>query len=182
MARFTSTRDGVRADLEAFEVDLLTDLAASIREALESDDVTDPALHRLFPVAVEDDEIEDATARLQFHDALLESRLRGLDALTEVLDRAEVRRGEVRRVTLVDDEPALFLGVMNDVRLALAARIGMDHVERRDLAEGDDRLAGLAVLDHLAWLQEQLVRILDPEASAHQDDPAFLRQLRDLED
>lgn len=178
MARFRRRGGGVQADLERWEVGLIRELRDAIREAIEVPDVEDPALHRLFPTVVPDDELEDAAARMQFHDSLLESKLAGLDALGEILDRARPHRDRLR-VTLADDEPPLFLGVLNDLRLALAARIGMEHVERRDVDADDDRAQGLAIIDHLAWLQEQLVRLLDPLASSHQEDPDFLDRVDD---
>lgn len=177
MGRFTRVADGVRMDLEGFEVELLEDLRSAIRDALADPDADDPALRRLFPAAIRGDEIEDAAVRLQFHDALLEARLAGLDALAELLTRSQRRRGDVRRTVLVDDEPALVLGVLNDLRLALAARLGMDSSPRPALDDDDPRRPGLAVIDHLAWLQEQLVRLLDPAATAHQDDPVFLARI-----
>lgn len=182
MRHFTRKGDGIRMDLEAFEVELLLDLRDGIRTALEQPDVADPALHRLFPPAVSGDDVEDAAARATTYDHLLEARLAGLDALGELLERAQVRVGGARRVLLTGDEPELVLGVVNDLRLALAARMGADRERPRDLADDDPRAHGLAVVDHLAWLQEQLLRLLDPEATAHQDDPSFLRHVLDDED
>ncbi len=179
MKHFTRRGNDVRMELEAFEVELLLDLRDGIRASLENPDVADPAMHRLFPPVVTGDELEDATARALVHDHLLEARLAGLDALGEILQRAEVRRGGSRRTTLRDDEPSLVLGVLNDLRLALAARIGADRVRPTEVPDDDPRAHAMAVVDHLAWLQEQLVRILDPEATAHQDDPEFLRRIED---
>ncbi|MFT5222105.1 MAG: hypothetical protein ACI867_000402 [Glaciecola sp.] len=181
MAKFTQIQTGIRADFETFEIDLLIDLRDGIREALEHPNMGDPAMQRLFPPAITDDDVEDAAVRLQFHDSLLESRLLGLDALADIFARAEPRRGGKHRVVLVEDEAPLFLGVINDLRLALAARIGIEHVKRRDLEDDDPRAGGIVVLDHLAWLQEQLVRLLDPAASAHQDDPNFIARLESMD-
>ncbi len=182
MRHFTRKGDAIRMDLEAFEVDLLLDLRDGVRQALASPDVADPALHRLFPPAVSGDEVEDAAARAQVYDALLTSKRAGLDALGELVERAEVRRSGARRTLLTGDEPDLVLGVLNDLRLALAARMGIDHDRPRNLPDDDPRAHGLAVIDHLAWLQEQLLRLLDPAATAHQDDPEFLRRVMDSED
>lgn len=181
MKHFTRKGDGIRMDLEAFEVDLILDLRDGIRASLENPDVADPALHRLFPPAVSGDEVEDAAARSTMYDALLQSRINGMNALGDLLDRAEVRRSGARRIVLRGEEPDLVLGVINDLRLALAARMGIER-ERPDLHEDDPRFHGLAVIDHLAWLQEQLLRLLDPEATKHQDDPDFVRRVLDDED
>ncbi len=166
-------------DLAAFEVEILLDLRDGIRASLENPDVDDPAMHRLFPTVVEGDELEDATARALVHDHLLMSRLAGLDALGELIERSERKRDGTRRTLLVEDEPNLVLGVLNDLRLALAARIGADRERPTDLAQDDPRAHAMAVVDHLAWMQEQLVALLDPEATAHQNDPEFLRRIED---
>ncbi len=71
---------------------------------------------------------------------------------------------------LVEEEPVLVLGVLNDMRLALGARVGLDHVELRDLAVDEDTAGSLAVMDYLAMWQEQLLSVLDPPSTAHYDD------------
>ncbi len=174
---FRRSGNDIRMDLDAIEVEIILDLRDGVRASLSDPDVADPALHRLFPPAVRGDDLEDADARSAFYDDLLTSRLAGLDALGEIVERAEHRRGGRRRTVLVDDEPALVLGVINDLRLALAARIGMDHVEQRDLDADDPMRQAIAILDHLAWMQEQLVRLIDPAIADGDED-----LLDDLED
>jgi hypothetical protein len=56
-----------------------------------------------------------------------------------------------------------WLGFLNDVRLALGSRMGIDddfHDEAANLDEDDPLLAMLDVYDWLTYLQETLVQIL----------------------
>ena len=149
--------------LEPVEVELLRSTRRALRHALETGDPADPILRRLFSPTVTGDADADAELRSMIHDDLLADRLAGLDALVEVLDRGRTRGGDVLRVDLVDEEPLLVLGVLNDLRLAIGARLGIEELER-DAEHDDETRYRLAVMDHLAWLQEQLLAVLDPEA------------------
>lgn len=163
MSRVFELRDhGVRARFAPEEVELLRSLQEGIRVTLEAGDEDDPVIGRLFPRAVSDDDEADAELRRLLRDDLLASKQAGLDALIEVLDRGEARRGRVV-VDLVDDEPLLVLGVINDLRLAIGARIGIEDLDREDVPEDDPLAYRLAVMDHLGWWQEQLLTLLDPE-------------------
>lgn len=163
-------RDGERvvAELTQGELNLLRGLQRDLRTLVDGGlDPTDPAVARLFPPAV-GDEVDQLSVDL-LHASLLAGRLRGLDAVVEVLDRAESTRR--RRVTLVDDEPALFLGVLNDLRLAIGARIGIATLDEHDVEEADESLQySLAVMHHLGMWVDDLVAVLDPAAAAWQDD------------
>lgn len=166
---FTRRGDGIRWTLQTWEPQLLRDLRDDLHRLVTQADGDDPAVARLFPVASRGDDEADAELRRLIHDDLLAGRLAGLDALVEVLDRAEDRRG-APRVDLTEDEPALVLGVLNDVRLALGARIGVENVDREDVDEDHPLAPTLALMDHLAYLQESLLGALDPTALAHYDD------------
>jgi hypothetical protein len=161
--------DHIRMQLEPIEVELLQTTRDGVRAALAGGDVSDPIVQRLFPRALDGDEEADTELRRLLHDDLLASRLAGLDALVELLERGRPHRGTLR-VDLRDDEPLLVLGVLNDLRLAIGARVGMEALDRSELTEDDPVTYRLAVMDHLAGLQEQLISILDPPSvSVHQD-------------
>ena len=167
---FVPHDDGVRMQLRDEEVDLLRRLRDELASVLTEGDRDDAVTRRFFPVAVTgDDEADDELRRLM-HDDLLQSRLTALDELLAYLDRAtRVRRRQV--VDLVEGEPALVLGVLNDMRLALGARVGFDLLEGRDALPADDpRIPTLAVMDYLAMWQEQLLGVLDPVSTAHYDE------------
>jgi hypothetical protein len=97
-------------------------------------------------------------------DALLADRLAGLEAVVALLDRGRHRAAGTSS-TCVDDEPLLVLGVLNDIRLAIGARIDIEALDRDRVGEDDPVAFPLAVMDHLGWWQEQLL-ILDGRAAA----------------
>jgi hypothetical protein len=163
--------DRIRWELEAFEVDLLQRLRNGMVATLDDQDPADPGVARLFPSTVTGDDEADAELRSMIRDDLERGKRAGLEALAEVLERAAPVRGSQRlRVDLVDDEPLLVLGVLNDVRLTLAARIRVEELDRASLGEDDPEAHVLAVVDHLAWYQEQLLGILDPASVAFHDE------------
>lgn len=159
--------DAIRMQLRPFEHALLERLVAELREVLEADDRADPVTDRLFPTAGTGD--EPAELRDLLHDDLLGVRRAGVDALADLLDRCEVVRGRAR-VDLVGDESSVVLGVLNDIRLALGVRVGADDLDRTAVDEDDPRAPTIAIMDHLAWLQEQLLGVVDPESLAFRDE------------
>ncbi len=154
--------DVIEARFEPAEVELLRALHEGIRTTLEEGDEDDPVIARLFPRAVADDDEEDAEVRRLLRDDLLASRQAGLEALVAILDRCEPHRGRLR-VDLVDDEPLLVLGVLNDLRLAIGARVGVEDLDRDQIPPEDPLAYRLAVMDHLGWWQEQLLVLLEPD-------------------
>lgn len=168
--------DAIRATFAKGELELLRSLRDQLRDALAAPDPDDPVIKRLFPPAVLGDPEAERELRAMLVDDLLASRLAGLDALVDLLDRGTPHRGAVR-LDLVDDEPLLVLGVLNDVRLAIGARIDIEALDRGSLADGDPVQYRLAVMDHLGWWQEQLLAIMDPSSVVHEpprdagDDP-----------
>lgn len=165
MSRFRRRGDAIRWELEAFEFQLLQQLRAGLDETLEVGSDQDPVMQRFLPPAVSGDEEADAEVRRLIRDDLLDGKRRGLDALLAILDRAE-RKGERLRVELRDDEPLLVLGVLNDLRLAMGARLGIEELDRTAVREDGPEAATLAVMDHLAWIQESLLRVVDPVSVA----------------
>lgn len=153
-------------ELEPFEVELLQTLRDGLRASLESGDEDDPVLARLFPPAVPDDEDTDREVRRLFHGELLRGRLAALDELAALLERGRTTARGRLRVDLVEEEPALVLGVLNDLRLAIGVRVGVDRIERDEIDADHPAAAPLAVMDHFAWLQEQLLAVLDPPSVA----------------
>ena len=168
--------DQIRADLEPFEVELLRQLRDGLRQNLEESNVRgevgtspDPVIARLFPPTVTDDPDADDELRRLIRDDLLQSKLDGLDALVEILDRGKEHRGRIR-VELAPDDAMLMLGVLNDLRLAIGARVGIEDIDRESLTDDDPRTRSVAIMDHLGWLQEQLLAIIDPASILHYED------------
>jgi hypothetical protein len=156
----------IRATFGKGELELLRSLRDQLRDALAAPDPDDPVIKRLFPPAVLGDPEAEREMRALMIDDLLASRLAGLDALVELLERATPHRASVR-IDLVDDEPLLVLGVLNDVRLAIGARIDIEALDRDAVAADDPVQYRLALMDHLGWWQEQLLAVMSPTAGGH---------------
>ncbi|MGH3440860.1 MAG: DUF2017 family protein [Nitriliruptorales bacterium] len=153
--------DNVRLELEEFEVQLLRSLPPALRALLEGGDTEDPVLGRLFPPVSPDDADTDAEVRRLIYDDLLQERLESLTAFTEILEAARSRRGKT--VLDLDAEQAqAALSVLNDLRLTLGMRVGITSLDRDEIDETHPAYPTLAVMDHLAWIQEELLSVLDP--------------------
>lgn len=157
---FSRHGDRIRMQLRPPEVDLLGRLAGELRTALDAPGTDDPVHSRLFPPAVLGDPEADREVRDLLADALLADRLAGLASVLELLERGRRSRGRLV-VDLRDDEPLLVLGVLNDIRLAIGARIDIEALDREQVREEDPVAYPIAVMDHLGWWQEQLLAILD---------------------
>lgn len=153
----------MRWSLDEFEVELLRTLVDSLGEVLAGRDPRDAAVQRLFPATVVGDDEADAELRGLIHDDLAGVKRAGLDALGAILDRA-TRKGGSLRIELSPEDTLLVLGVLNDLRLAIGARVGITELER-DAVDPESPLGyRLAVMDHLGLWQELLLGIVDPES------------------
>ncbi|PPK91997.1 uncharacterized protein DUF2017 [Kineococcus xinjiangensis] len=189
MARFRRGRGGlVSIDLDPVEVDVLGSL---VREVVELLDVPppqptggmdplqvqlglqdlgtgghegpasapeDPALRRLLPDAYPDDPQAAAEFR-RFTERSL--RERKAEAGRRMLVSLEPVQGQGGRVQLDADGARAWLAALNDIRLALGTRLGVDEdVEEvlADLDDDDPRRYAFAVYDFATYLQETLVR------------------------
>lgn len=153
----------MRWTLEDFEVELLRTLVTSLAEVLAGRDPRDAAVQRLFPATVIGDDDADAELRGLIHDDLAGVKRAGLDALEELLDRG-TRKGSLHRIELTADDTLLVLGVLNDLRLAIGARVGITDLDRDDVDPDSALGYRLAVMDHLGLWQELLLAIVDPAA------------------
>lgn len=153
----------MRWTLDEVEVDLLRTLVSSLADVLAGRDPRDAAVQRLFPATVVGDDEADAELRGLIHDDLAGVKRAGLDALGAILDRATHRGGHLR-IELSPDDTLLVLGVLNDLRLAIGARIGITDLDRDDVDPNSALGYRLAVMDHLGLWQELLLGIVDPPA------------------
>lgn len=145
---------------------LLRSLPPALQALLEQGDTDDPVVARLFPPVSPDDADTDAEVRRLIYDDLLQERLDALATFTEILDGAQSRRGK----TLVDldaEQAQTALGVLNDVRLTLGMRVGITSLDREEIDDDHPAYPTLAVMDHLAWIQEELLSVLDPPSVGH---------------
>jgi hypothetical protein len=161
--RFGRRRDGALVvRLSVDELDLLGVLGRELRALLVEGDVDDPARRRLFPRAYLDPTEERAETEWQAivgSDVLRErlERLEQLVAGTEATDRT----GRTEIVLDAEGE-AVWLGVLNDARLALGSRLGLidDDDDVSDLPRDDPRAAIADVYLWLTALQAELIDVL----------------------
>ena len=153
--------------LSANEVRLLRRLSMQLIGLLEEG--TDAVVERLFPRVIRSDAAEDLDARQLIHQDLMRERL---TRLGEVLDLLDIEPGQP--LELVDDQPRLLMGVLNDLRLSLAVQSGLHSpgMDRDQLDEEGRQMA--AMMDWLAWWQERILRLLDPEALRFYDEESDL--------
>lgn len=120
----------------------------------------DPALARLLPDAYLDDDEAAGDFRRFTERSLREIKLAHARSVEATLQRS----GE--KLVLSEDEALAWLGFLNDTRLALGTRIGVTedaYEELSALDEEDPRVGGFQVYDWLTYLQDSLVRSLDPQ-------------------
>jgi hypothetical protein len=153
-------KDRYRVRLSPQEVEVLRGLPAQLRSVLDADE-PDPVTERLFPTAyreAEDRERQEEYRRL-VQDDLLAAKLANLEMVTATLDRGELRQ---RRwtVELTEEEALAWLGVLNDLRLALGVRLEITEDFDGVVAPDDPEASAKHLLSYLGWLEEHLVEAL----------------------
>jgi len=146
--------DRVRVRLANDEVAVLRGLPDQLRSVLrESED--EPVNQRLFPPAYLDvaDIEHDTEYHRLMHDDLVTEKLANLDLVTDSLARgtASMRRWTVE---LTNEEATAWLGVLNDLRLALGVRLDITEDFDGDVDDTDPRAPALRLLSYLGWLEE----------------------------
>jgi hypothetical protein len=153
-------RDRVRVRLAQDELAVLRGLPDQLRTVLGEDE-DEPVNRRLFPPAYLDvaDVERDVEYRRLMHDDLVREKLANLDLVTGSLERGS---NSVRRwtVELTDEEAAAWLGVLNDLRLALGVRLDITEDYDGDVDDTDPRAPAFRLLSYLGWLEEQLLEAL----------------------
>jgi hypothetical protein len=157
--KFKGARDGsVVVTFDEIEVQLLREVPAQLR-ALYEGSGSDPARDRLFPRAYLDpteEEAEEQWAAL-VHPELLRQRLAGLDAVLHTLEGATAK-GKRTQVMLGPDDVNLWLGVLNDARLAFGTRLEIaDDTDVWSSPPGDPLAPERAAYAWLTTLQSLLV-------------------------
>ena len=152
--------DRVRVRLAQDEVAILRGLPDQLRSVL-AEGGDEPVNQRLFPPAYLDvaDIEHDTEFHRLMHDDLVSEKLANLDLVTDTLARSST---SVRRwtVELTDEEATAWLGVLNDLRLALGVRLDITEDFDGDVDDTDPRAPALRLLSYLGWLEEQLLDAL----------------------
>ena len=176
---FRHTRKGITGYLEPGERDLLRKLFGDIVSLLEPPEAanedplaalvgldetavtpTDPALLRLLPNAVNDDDAEALEFRRLTERSLRESKIGALKAATLALDTTPM--------LLTAPQAQAWSKALNDVRLVLAQRLKIETEadaeqihQLQDWSEAEDVDSYLAlVYNFVSWLQETLMQAL----------------------
>jgi hypothetical protein len=153
-------RDRVRVRLAQDEVAILRGLPDQLRSVLAAGR-DEPVNQRLFPPAYLDvaDIDHDVEYQRLMHDDLVKEKLANLDLVTDTLARGSpsVRRWTVE---LTDEEATAWLGVLNDLRLALGVRLDITEDFDGAVDDTDPRAPALRLLSYLGWLEEQLLDAL----------------------
>jgi hypothetical protein len=153
-------RDRVRVRLAQDEVAILRGLPDQLRSVL-AEGRDEPVNQRLFPPAYLDvaDIDHDVEYQRLMHDDLVKEKLANLDLVTDTLARGSpsVRRWTVE---LTDEEATAWLGVLNDLRLALGVRLDITEDFDGAVDDTDPRAPALRLLSYLGWLEEQLLDAL----------------------
>ena len=124
----------------------------------------DPAVARLLPDAYDDPDDARDFRRFTEND-LRQSKMQHAMTVVEEIERS----GEKVAVTSTDS----WLGLLNDARIAIGTRIQISEDNYEELAglPDDDPRSGLFhVYDWLTFLQESLVRCMDPALYGFSDD------------
>ena len=147
MSHFSADPGGVRVFLSDEERTFLGDIPPFLATVGMPDD--DPAAARLHPPVYLDDEEANQEWWRFMGSELTRSRREDRELFRRVL---EAEDGSV-----IDPETAdAFLRVVNEARLALAARLGVEVEEDHDRLPSDSR----QVLDYLGWILEELTEAL----------------------
>ena len=136
MSRFkrTAAADGLSRDARAGRGRPAASLPDELRTLYEADDADDPVHDRLFPTRVPRSDAGGGRAtsgRRWCTPSCCASGSTALEVIAASLDRGVERRDKLR-VELAEDEASAWLGVLNDARLALGARL--DVTEETDFS------------------------------------------------
>jgi hypothetical protein len=143
VTRFRTTEEGIRVELGPEERLFLGDVLPLL--AGIGAPGSDPAADRLHvPVYLDDPEANEEWWRLMGQD-LEAARQADRTVFQKVVSSDEP-------VTLGAEDADAMLRVLNETRLALGARLGIDVEEDHDDLPAESR----QVLDYLGWIQEEL--------------------------
>lgn len=143
---------GVKLELLEGERDILTQLIDDFREFVMSEDITDPAVARLFPSAYAESE-ESAEFRKYSEPALRETKERDSALMRDSLERGNI-------VNISEAEFDSWLRGLNDLRLTLGTRLEITGDEfGGEIPDDDPRSFLYSLYGWLGWVQGSLLEI-----------------------
>ena len=160
MKGFRATATGITIKLKTEDAELLADLAAQLAELVASRDEStgDPAIARLLPVAYLDNDEDAAEFRRFTEDELADDKVQGALEMAETL-RTPAADGKLQ-LTLDVATAIAWLRTFTDLRLALAARLGVEDPEAA-IPEDEAQRLSFAIYYWLGELQWSLVSAVD---------------------
>jgi hypothetical protein len=153
------------ARFEQAEVDVLVQLASEVQgllsqfESVQPDSASERAIGRLLPAAYRDGGDNDEEFRRFTAEGLIDRKTRNAARLRATLADGDSAAG-VLTVTLDADGVQSWLRTLTDIRLTLAAGLGIENEGDERLIDDESRFA----LDVYAWLgyvQETLLEALE---------------------
>jgi Domain of unknown function (DUF2017) len=157
---FRATAAGITIRFKAEDAELLADLAAQLAEMVSgrSEGAGDPAIARLLPIAYLDNDENAAEFRRFTEDELADEKVRGALSMSETLN-APATDGKLN-VRLDAAQAFTWLRTFTDLRLALAARLGVEDPEVTIPKDEAQRIS-FAIYYWLGELQWSLVKAVD---------------------
>lgn len=161
MSGFRAAKDGTAvATFTAEEAGLLADLARQVAQLVEGRGVTgsDPALDRLLPDAYNDNDEHAAEFRRFTETELADGKVHNAGVVADSL--AQTPGKKKVEVSLDADATGAWLRTLTDIRLTLAARVGIvDESEPHPRDESEEML--LAIYEWLGYQLESLLQVID---------------------
>jgi hypothetical protein len=157
MKRPKVTPDGIRLVFNAAEADMLSNLADQLAELLDGaeDQAGDPALTRLLPDGYRDSPDDADEFRRFTQSELVDEKVASAESIVASL--AERTSAGGVQVLLTQPEAVSWLRSLNDIRLALAARMGIvNETYRPDFTDNT-----FAIYAWLGQVQFALLRAVD---------------------
>ena len=148
------------------EAAMLKMLLTEVRKLVSAPDADNAAARRLYPRAYLDPTEENAEQQWQslVHDDLVDGRVRAFDTVWMLVDGATPQRDGSIVLHLDAEQEELFLGSVNDLRLALAALLEADSVATEDDVEPEGAPAAAGEVQAevlLQWLLELVAEHVD---------------------
>ena len=160
MSRFRVRNGVTTAKFSRGEAAILAGLARQVAGVVASraDVAGDPVLDRLFPSAYRDNDEFAAEFRRFTEDELGDEKIHNALAVAAALEP----RPDRKRVRVELDSPGsvVWLRSLNDIRLSLGTRLGVDDGGGPTI-KGDDVAFTYAIYSWLSGVQDSLVSVLD---------------------